>query len=139
MTLCLAPMVLIGQLFTVQTNWHQTADVGGTMIEAQTCEAGIGAHARATTSGLYGLGLHYGFHGEWGKYSVTFQPRAGLSATSIPRRELPSDKQFELGAQLLFGYNRARIGVDYWHLSNAGTKDPNIGVDTVGVVVGWVF
>ena len=138
--LCFTPLVLTGYLFTVQTSWHKTESVDAPSIEVQTCEQGIGAHVKASGTGLYGAGLHYGFTKAFdGHWTVTFQPKAGLSYSDRPRRELPSQTQFEVGAQLLVGYDRFRVGVEYWHLSNAGMKMPNIGMDMIGVTTGWVF
>jgi hypothetical protein len=138
---CLAPVILMGYLFTMQPNQAHVSNVDGAMVEMQSCEKGLGAHARIQFAGLYSAGLHYGFQyrSDDGLTTVTFQPRAGLSYSSIPRWELPAEKQFELGAQLMFGYGQWRVGLDYWHLSNAGLKEPNIGIDMIGIVTGWSF
>ena len=111
----------------------------GVVAELQTCETGLGAHVRATTSGLYGLGGHYGWTWHPGVLSITLQPRAGLSYVDHAVQALPQRTQFELGAQLLVGYNRYRLALDYWHLSNAGMTQPNIGLDLVSVMVGLAF
>lgn len=137
--LCLAPLVLVGYLFTLQTSSHHSTMMNGAQIDVQTCESGLGLHAKATTSGLYSTGLHYGLTGEWGNYSVTLQPRVGFSVADRPVYELPSQVQFELGQQLILGYGDFRLAVEYWHLSNAYTKAPNIGMDFIILSSGWRF
>jgi hypothetical protein len=130
----------MGALFTIQPNAAHVSNVDGGVVEIQSCESGLGLHGRIQTAGLYGLGLHYGFTKEIDDHwRVTFQPRAGLSYTGEARYELPATHQFELGAQLLVGYDQFRVGIDYWHLSNAGLVKPNIGLDMIGVVAGWAF
>ena len=95
--------------------------------------------SKASNSGLYGLGLQYGW--TWGDAhrSLTLQPKVGLSYVDRPEPALPLRTQFEVGAQLLFGYDRARLGLEYWHLSNAGLKEPNTGLDLIVIQTGWVF
>ena len=138
--ICFAPLIMAGYLMTVQTSWHHTENVDGMIIDVQTCETGLGLHVRGTTSGLYGLGTQYGFTYQFDdKWSLTFQPRAGFSYTSTPRYELPATTQFELGSQLILGYGDMRVSLDYWHLSNAGLVDPNIGLDTISLMAGWRF
>lgn len=137
--MCFAPLVLIGYALTVQTDWHKTQNVDAPMIEVQTCEQGVGAHLKASAAGLYALGVHYGFHGEAGPWSVTFQPQAGFSYADHPIDALPMRTQFELGAQFTVGYERLRIGVEYLHFSNAGLKSPNIGLDMIVLQTGWRF
>lgn len=136
---CLAPLILAGQLFTVTVPGH-VSDLNGQYVEVQTCERGVGLHAKAATNGLFAFGLHYGFKiVDADKFSITFQPKAGLSYTTVERPELPLQGQFEVGAGLVFGYDQFRVGVEYWHLSNAGLEQPNIGVDMIGITTGWRF
>lgn len=137
--MCWAPLVLIGYLFTMQTAWHRTPSENGTLLEVQSCERGIGVDAKASSSGLYGLGLQYGLGSQRGDWSVTLLPKAGLSYIDHPNPALPLRTQFEVGAQLLVGYQRFRIGVEYWHLSNAGLRAPNIGLDLLAIQTGWIF
>ena len=138
--ICVAPLMLVGYLFTLQTPSHHSTLLNGAVIELQTCETGLGAHIKASSSGLYASGIQYGL--TWQitpKWSMTLSPRLGLSYVDHPVYELPMRTQFELGTQLLFGYDRWRGGVGYWHLSNGGMKDPNIGVDLLEVLTGWRF
>lgn len=138
--LCLAPLVLMGYALTMQTSWHHSENVNANMIEVQTCEKGLGMDFKASTAGLFGLGLQYGFTlVESEKFSLTFLPKAGLSYTTVPRYELPMTGQFEVGAQFLVGYEDFRVGLEYWHLSNAGLQSPNIGLDMLVVQTGWRF
>lgn len=137
--LCLAPLLLMGYAFPVILPWHEKRDIAAPMVEVQTCERGLGAHAKVSTAGLYGLGLHYGFNKTWGDWSATLSPHAGLSYADHPIETLPLRKQFELGLQAIIGFKQARIGLEYWHLSNAGLKQPNIGLDLWIVQVGWTF
>jgi hypothetical protein len=138
--LCFAPVLLLGYALTMETSWHKTTNVDGVVIEAMTCEKGLGMDFKASTAGLYGLGLQYGltvFEGE--KFSLTFLPKAGLSYSSVQRKEIPMQGQFEVGAQFLGGYENYRMGLEYWHLSNAGLQEPNIGLDMLVIQTGWRF
>ena len=139
MWMCLAPLVLVGSLTTVQTSWHHTASHDGAVVEVQTCERGLGLHAKAATSGLYALGAQYGFAWQSGPWSATIQPSAGLSYADHPVHALPLRTQFEVGLSAFVGYRDWRVGVSYWHLSNAGLKTPNIGLDLIAIQAGWVF
>lgn len=140
MGLCFAPVILLGYALTVQTSWHHTEkNVDGGLLQFQTCETGVGLDVKATTSGLFGMGIQYGFQWKDGNKSVAFQPKVGVSHTSESMAELPMKTQFELGSGLLFGYKDMRVGVEYWHMSNAGLKKPNEGVDMLLVQTGWVF
>ena len=137
--MCFAPLLLVGYLLTVQTSWHHTTSFDAPMGELQTCETGAGMDIKASASGLYGLGLQYGWTWHDDRRSLTIQPKAGLSYVDHPEPALPLRTQFEVGLQLLFGYDRWRLGVEYWHLSNAGLKEPNIGLDLLVVQSGWTF
>jgi hypothetical protein len=132
--------MLMGYALTVQTPFHKTANVDGVVIEAMTCEQGIGLNAKASSAGLFGFGLQYGLPLlENTPVTLTVLPKAGLSYTTIERKELPMTGQFEVGAQLLAGYGKFRAGLEYWHLSNAGLQDPNTGLDMLILQTGWQF
>lgn len=139
MMLCLAPLVLVGYAFPVVTSWHKWRDINAPMVEIQTCETGLGAHVKASQAGLYALGVHYGLTKQWDDWSVTLSPHAGLSYADHDIESLPARKQFELGLQVLGGFKQARIGLEYWHLSNAGLQSPNIGLDMIILQTGWTF
>lgn len=138
--ICLAPLVLIGHLLTIQTPWHKTANLDGQVLDVQSCETGLGLHAKASTSGLYAIGPHYGWTWHPGeRWSLTLQPRMGLSYVDHPVKALPMRTQFELGTQVLIGYDRWRIGVGYVHFSNAGLRSPNTGLDLIELLAGVAF
>jgi hypothetical protein len=139
--MCLAPLILMGQMFTIETPTHKSQqNHDSQIIEMQTCETGLGMHAKASANGFYGMGMHYGFTlFESGKWSAVLQPKAGMSYVDHPVYELPQRTQFEVGGQLLLGYGNARVGVEYWHLSNAGMTKPNIGQDFLILSMGWRF
>ena len=137
--MCLAPVILLGYLLTIQTSWHQTATMDAPMLEVQTCETGLGAAVNVSASGLAGLVGQYGWHWRSGDWSATIQPKAGLSHAMQPVYELPAQTQFQLGAGLLVGYQHWRLGLEYQHLSNAGLASPNIGLDLLAIQSGWAF
>ena len=139
MMVCWAPVLLMGYALTVTTEWHKTQNVDAPIVEVQSCERGVGLHAKASASWLYGLGLHYGVQWRSERWSVTVQPHAGLSYADHPIDAVPLRTQFELGAEASVGYGPARVGVAYWHLSNAGLKEPNIGLDMVILQMGWAW
>ena len=137
--MCFAPLLLVGYLFTVQTAWHQTTTMDAPIIEVQTCETGLALEGKVAASGLLAGGLQYGWQWTACDLSLTAQPKAGFSHALQPVYELPSQTQFQLAFQLLFGYQHARIGVEYIHFSNAGMASPNIGLDLIAVMGGWSF
>jgi len=137
---CLAPVILLAYALTMQTAAGTNSNVNGYVAEVQTCSRGLGIDVKASTAGLYGLGLQYGIpivtvHG----VTLTVLPKAGLSGSSEPRRELPMGGQFEVGAQALLEYHKFVIGLEYWHLSNGGLKSPNIGLDLLLFQTGYKF
>lgn len=137
--MCLAPLLLIGYLFTMQTPWHQTSVVTAPMVEVQTCETGWGLDAKASTAGFYGVGGQYGWQWTQEHYRLGLLPKVGFSAVDHPEPALPLGTQFEVGLQVLGGYDQWRMGIEYWHLSNAGLKSPNIGMDFLVLQTGVAF
>jgi hypothetical protein len=139
--MCLAPLILMGHMLTIETPWHQVQKKDdGQVIEAMTCDKGLGFDVKASTSGYYGFGLQYGFKHEFNEnWAVSFLPKAGLSYVDHTVYELPQRAQFEVGAQALVEYKRMVMGVEYWHLSNAGMTQPNIGMDFLILQTGWRF
>lgn len=138
--MCLTPVILIGALLTVNTSWHKTTNMDGPVAEIQTCRTGLGAHARAAGSGLYAAGIHYGAEViAWNGFAFTLQPRFGASYADHAVPELPLRTQFEVGVSAMLTYRQAVISVDYWHLSNAGLRQPNVGLDLIGVMGGVSF
>lgn len=139
--LCLAPVLLMGYAMTFQpADRRHPSNVDGVVIEAMTCEKRLGFDVKASTAGLFGFGLQYGLPiFEETPVTLTFLPKAGLSYTTAQRRELPQTAQFEVGGQLLLGYGSYRVGLEYWHLSNAGMTQPNLGLDMIVVQTGFAF
>jgi hypothetical protein len=153
-SLCLAPVVLMGYLTIGKLGPSATSDTkastgSGEMIEVQTCEKGWGLDAKASTNGLYGMDLQYGFQYKPNDFSVTFSPKLGVSYVDHPVMELPQRTQFGLGGQLLFGYKDLRVGVELWHLSNGKSlglemssearAQSNIGLNMLAIQAGWAF
>lgn len=137
--LCLAPLVLIGAVLTVQPNrWH-VSDFDGALVEAQTCEQGAGIDAKYGAAGIGSVMAQYGLGWTWGACSLTLSPKAGVGVIDRHVPELTSTVNFSLGAQVLVGYGRARVGVEWWHQSNAGLGDRNAGLDLVSIVGGVAF
>jgi hypothetical protein len=54
-------------------------------------------------------------------------------------RELPLKTPFALGLQagVDIPYTKAKLIAEYLHLSNAGQKQPNIGMDMGSVMLGY--
>lgn len=137
--MCVAPVILLGYLLTVQTAWHHTTTMDAPMLEVQTCETGLGAAVNVSASGLFGAVAQYGWQWQAGDWSATIQPKVGMSHAMRQVYELPAQTQFQVGLGLLFGYQSWRIGIEYQHLSNAGLASPNIGLDLIAMQSGWAF
>lgn len=137
--MCLAPLLLLGYALTLTQPGYHPPEQNGVMVEAQTCEVGLGAHVKGVSSGMYGAGLHYGLGGSQGVWSATVQPSAGLSYVDHPVAYLPMRTQFEIGVALILGYEAHRVAVGWWHLSNAGLEMPNPGVNLLAISIGHTF
>lgn len=129
--MCLEPLLLAGYLFTLATDPHRTTNFNDPVVEVQTCERKLGGFVQGSMSGLYAGGLQYGMRYKKEELSITLTPKIGISYVDHPVYELPQRTQFSVGSLLLFGYEDMRIGIEYWHMSNAGMTYPNIGVDTL--------
>jgi hypothetical protein len=53
--------------------------------------------------------------------------------------EQQSKGNFSLSTQALVGYKQYRIGIEYWHQSNAGLGTHNAGIDVLALTTGWRF
>lgn len=148
--ICLTPVILAGMLMA--TDWHITQTSkdknevdNAAVVQAMTCETGLGAGIKAASSGFYGLDLQYGITYQLGAISASFIPKLGVSAVDHAVKELPQGVQFGLGAQILLGYDRYRVGVELWHLSNGSalglnvSDKPNIGLNLPLFTVGYAF
>lgn len=142
--MCFAPVILIGLLSTIIMPTHggnitPASHFTSGVFEAQTCQQGLGVNARATGTGIYSVGAQYGFYTERGAWSASLTPSVGGSYVSRDYYELPSRTNFSLSLQALIGYERYRVGVEYWHLSNGGTRGQNIGLDLMSALAGVTF
>lgn len=138
--MCFAPLILAGVLLTQNYSGSvPKTNLDGGMIEAQTCERGAGLDVKASTSGLYGLALQYGYSLDFNGWTVTATPKAGLAYVDHQVKEQKHPGNFEVGGQVLFGRDRWRIGLEYWHISNAYTAHPNSGLDLLMIQTGWTF
>jgi hypothetical protein len=136
---CLEPLLLAGYLLTVPVNHYHTTNIDSPIVEIQTCERGLGAHVKAATSNVYMGGVHYGLQYQVDEYTLTVQPFTGLSYAANPIHELPQQTQFEVGVKLMAGIGKARVAIEYLHLSNAHMEQPNIGLDLIALQTGWRF
>lgn len=143
---CLAPILLIGAMSGIETSWHHLQHVPkGELIEFQTCLTGPGlVGTLAPSSGLYGIGAQWGFSKEINQsVRIGFTPQIGISSATTRYKELPMGTQFEVGGALWVNYDKFVINVKYWHLSNAGMhntdRQPNKGLDMVGIMGGYIF
>ncbi len=76
----------------------------------------------------------------WGYFEGGFGPYLLSSTISNRTTSLPSELQFgsHLGAGLRLGPH-ATLGVAFQHISNAGIKQPNGGIDFVQLTAGYRF
>jgi hypothetical protein len=148
--LCLAPVLLIGTLTVVELHTNvskQTQHTAGNgyMVTALTCETDLGLGLKASTNGLHAVEATYGLQGKLGPFSGGIIPKLGVSYTSQPVKELPQGAQFSLGLQFLVGYEKIRVSLEYWHMSNGSalglniSDKPNIGLDTISLQTGFAF
>ena len=76
----------------------------------------------------------------WGYFEGGFGPYFLSRTINNPTTSLPSELQFgsHLGAGLRVGPH-ATLGVAFQHISNAGIKQPNGGIDFVQLTAGYRF
>jgi len=138
--MCLKPLILIGWLLTQNFGGHNfNTNLDAAAVEVQTCESGPGLDVKAATSGLYGVAVQYGFTTTRNGWTFTATPKLGVAYVDHQAKEQAHPANFELGGQLLFGRDRWRIGAEYWHISNAHTSVPNLGIDLLILQTGWIF
>ena len=148
--LCLIPVILAGVF--VATDYHithtrkDTNTIGNAaVIQAMTCETGLGLDVKASSNGFYGMNAQYGLTYKNEQVTVSFIPKLGVSVTDHYVKELPQGAQFGLGAQLLLGYGNYRVGLELWHMSNGSalglnvSEKPNIGLNVPLLTVGMTF
>lgn len=141
--LCFAPLLLLGMNTTIQTGWHHSEHITAPFIEVQTCKTGLGAHVAAGTHPWVTGGLHYGFTWQIDeKWSVTLQPKAGLSYSNTihPENHYRQITRFELGLELITCRDYICGMVGYRHMSNGrGDVQTNQGVDFLELGLGYQF
>lgn len=139
------PHVGIGYVDTFQPNkWH-TSTIQGPIGKFETAPEGLGANARIGPEGLFSLAAQYGYRIPGTPLTVT--PSAGIAYVDKRMPELPIQTPFALGLQgslslkdfesLPEPLRKARIMAEYLHLSNAGIKQPNIGMDMGSIMLGY--
>jgi hypothetical protein len=143
-TIVIAPVALVGYMMATDFHFRPSSKVdtqvdNAAVLQLMSSQTGIGLGVKASSNGLYGLDLQYGLTYQGETWNVSFIPKLGLSATTQTVRELPQDVQFGLGAQILFGYEHYRAGIEIWHLSNGGATAPNIGLNLPIIQVGYAF
>jgi len=129
----------MGSLLTLHTNHSHVSNFNGAVLESQTCERGLGADLKASTSGLFSLAAQYGIPLADGPLQLTLTPKLGIGYVARPVPEETSQTNFSLGADLIAGYGDARVSAGYWHMSNANLGARNAGIDLLTVMVGWRF
>lgn len=147
--ICLAPMIALLGVVTLQPNPHHTSNMDGVQVEGQSCVEGLGLYATATSSELYTGGMQYGY-----PVQLTAQARligqvfVGASYPSRWVPELPNQVQFDVGVRLLLQLHRTVLQVAWQHDSHAGLgrdvirdgmRYGNTGLDLLKFGVGWVF
>jgi hypothetical protein len=143
--MCFTPVLLFGVLQGIETSWHHhEKNPQGEVLEFHTCLSGPSlVGTMAPTSGLYGLGLEWGFPFVLGPVLLGVAPQVGVSHDTYGYRELPMGTQFEAGGWVYGQYDKFVIGVKYWHMSNAGLhsthRSPNKGLDLVAIMGGYEF
>lgn len=139
---CLSPVILAGLVSVTQMPWHTVTNASHFQageLQVQTCEKGVGGKLTATTNGIVSTALQYGATLKHGPWSLSLAPFAGGAYSADDRTENATRLNFSLGAQLMGGYDRYRLAVEFWHLSNAGLAQPNYGLDMLSILTGVAF
>jgi len=128
-----------GYVDTFEPNRSHTSDLQGPMAKFETSPEGLGAAARIGPGGLFTLGAQYGYTIPGTPLTIT--PSAGMAYVDKSMPELPIKTPFALGLQagIPLGDTKARLIAEYLHLSNAGLKEPNTGMDMGAVMLGYPF
>lgn len=137
---CLAPVLGMLAMFSLQTSWHGSPDVGSVDLQARTCQTGLQAIGKVSPAGYYAGEVGYGVQlGEPTGWHAGLVPSAGVSYVDHPNVNLPLRTQFSLSLAGFIGYDRVGLQAEYQHMSNAGLRDPNVGMDFVKVGLTWRF
>ena len=133
------PHAYLGYTDTFQPNKYHTSDLQGPIMQFQSAPEGLGLNARAMPNGgLFTVGAQYGM--KIPHTPLTITPSAGMAYVPEPMRELPLKHPFSLGisASMPLG-EKLKLMAEYLHMSNAGQKQPNIGMDMGSVMLGYPF
>lgn len=142
LNLCLAPLVMVGYLQTIQTEWHTSYDISGPMAEIQTCQRGLGGRL-AFSGDMVQVGPQYGYTWPISQdWSITGQFHGGMgySNTIHPDTHIRQITKFNGGVSFLIHYQSYTLKVGYDHMSNGKGLDPtNAGQDMMSYMVGYSF
>lgn len=140
--LCSTLLVVAGYAGSITTDWHHAQDLSGVFVEVQTCKAGFGLRAAASTEWVQ-VGPQFGYtvfgSQDW---SVTLQAHGGLgySNTHHPQTGIRQVTKWNGGLAVVVGYDRVHVKLGYDHMSNGRGVDPtNAGQDFWSVGVGLTF
>jgi len=136
---CFAPLLLMGSLLTLHPNPSHTTSLDGVLVEGQTCETGVGLDLKVSSSGVGSVAVQYGLGWTEEAWSLTVSPKVGVGVLDQHVPELTSQVNFSLGAQIIGGYQRVRLALEYWHQSNAFLGSTNAGLDMITIMGGWAF
>ena len=138
--LCFSPMLGLLALFSIQTGWHSSPDVGSVELQARTCESGAQLMGKVSPAGYYHAEIGYGFTKQVNEdWRVSVIPGAGVSYVDHPNPNLPLRTQFALSLAGMVSYRSVGLHVEYGHDSNAGLRSPNVGMDFFKVGLTWRF
>lgn len=140
--MCLIPLLIVGYVHTVQTEWHTSPDLSGAHVEAQTCEKGLGARLAFSTEWVQ-LGPQYGISWLLGQsWRITGQIHGGMGYSNQIHHDtgVRQVTKWNGGVSFLIHYDSYVVKIGYDHMSNGRGLDPtNHGQDMVSVGVGYTF
>ena len=140
--MCLAPLIMVGFLQTIQTSWHSSKDISGPMAEVQTCKEGLGARI-AFSPEMVQIGPSWGISwplGQMWTFTGSFHGGLGYSNTIHPDTGVRQVTKWNGGVSFLIQYDKYVGKVGYDHMSNGRGLDPtNHGVDMMSYMMGYVF
>jgi hypothetical protein len=140
--MCLAPLVMVGFLQTIQTSWHSSKDISGGMAEIQTCKEGLGGRM-AFSPDMVQIGPSWGISwpiNELWSFGVGFHGGLGYSNTMHPDTGVRQITKWNGGLSLMVQYSHYVGKIGYDHNSNGRGIDPtNHGIDHISYMMGYVF
>jgi hypothetical protein len=140
--MCLAPLVMVGFLQSIETSWHHAKDISGGMAEIQTCKDGLSARM-AFSPDMVQIGPSWGISWPLGQmWSITgsFHGGMGYSNTIHPDSGVRQITKWNGGVSLIVQYSHYVGKIGYDHNSNGRGIDPtNHGIDHISYMMGYVF